>query len=186
MHDESVRLTRLLDEILDMSALGAGEGLRIERLDAREALRAAASACEGIAEAAGVAIELEPGREAWVEADRDRLVQVFVNLIANGLKHGQAPRPRLRLRGQVRDGTWVATVEDAGPGIAPEDAERIFEPFGRGEGAGARQGAGLGLAICRAILRRLGGDVVVVEPGRAGGRFRVSLPLAPNGGGVSA
>jgi signal transduction histidine kinase len=122
-------------------------------------------------------VTLPPGLPApW--ADADRIVQVLTNLIANAIKFSPAGGPieiavahaRRRLR---------FTVADRGPGIAPADRERIFEPFVQLDGGAtrARGGAGLGLAICRGLVEAHGGTIGV-EPGVAGGSvFWFELPV---------
>lgn len=108
-----------------------------------------------------VAADLPP---IW--ADHDRLEQVFVNLLENGVRHG-GPDGAVRVTAAaVSGGTSVEVlVSDDGPGIPPEVAERIFEPRVRGEGS---TGAGLGLAIVRGIAAAHGGRVeLVAGPSRA-------------------
>ncbi|MEC8572719.1 MAG: ATP-binding protein, partial [Pseudomonadota bacterium] len=110
-----------------------------------------------------------------LSTDLDRLSQVFINLIANAEKYCTAEQPQLRIVAQ-ESGDWLfIDFIDNGAGIPPEYRTTIFEKFSRvsPERAG---GAGLGLAICREIMQRLGGDVGYLA-GQEGGAFRVSLSL---------
>jgi signal transduction histidine kinase len=113
-----------------------------------------------------------------VLVDRDRIVQVLVNLLENAL----AVTPeggRISMEAVDEDGHVEVSVRDTGPGIPAEDQERIFERFWRGEQTSSRPGgSGLGLAIARGIVEGHGGWIrVVSEPGR-GATFRFTLPLA--------
>jgi Na+/proline symporter/signal transduction histidine kinase len=175
---EALRLTRLLDDLLDLSVLESGQvvlntsgGLLRDVID-----RAVAAA--GL-RAGGLRVRRNPAEEA-VElcTDLDRLCQVFINLIANAQKYCGADRPELRIEVRRIDGRTVVDFIDNGRGIAPEHQEVIFEKFSRLSDPGRAGGAGLGLAICREIMERLGGDIAYL-PGQGGAAFRVTLPRAP-------
>lgn len=172
---ESLRLTRLLDEIRDLSFLD--EALTAERrlVDAEAVLKSSAEialAPHGPGKAA-LTWDARAGH-AWIRADPDRLAQVFINLISNAIIHNDKPLAEVELRSAVVDGDYVVEVIDNGPGVAPEDRERIFESFFRRSKAGS---AGLGLAICRKIVTLIGGALEVGEA-ETGGRFIVRAPLA--------
>ena len=111
----------------------------------------------------------------------DRLAQVFINLISNAIKHNTGPAPRLEIRATVADGRLTVDVHDNGPGIAAADRERIFAKFSRtwASDRPATAGAGLGLAISRAILRRMNGTLDLLPDTGQGACFRVVLPLRP-------
>jgi signal transduction histidine kinase len=176
IHDEAVRLTRLLDDLLDLSVLENGQvvlntqtGLLSDLLDRAE--RAAGVNDSGLTVArdrAAEAVELT--------SDLDRLAQVFINLIANARKYCDGTPPVLSIRASVADGHVVVDFTDNGSGIPPEKQAVIFEKFSR-IGETKAGGAGLGLAICREIMARLGGSVSYL-PGQTGAAFRVSLPQA--------
>jgi signal transduction histidine kinase len=179
IHAESIRLTRLLDGILDLSVLeGADAPWALTATDPQLALDNAVGVCEGLAAAAGVRLLREDDAAGVrVLADGDRLSQVFINLIANAIKYNTDPRPQVRIASRVRDGRYEVQVEDNGPGIRPEERERLFAKFSRGWSPAqpATQGAGLGLAISWQIMRRLGGTLALVDNGSAGACFRVQL-----------
>ncbi|GAD57213.1 ATP-binding protein [Limimaricola cinnabarinus] len=174
--DEAGRLTRLLDDLLDLSVLEAGQGL----LDLRP------TSLGGVVDRAldaalplrdGLGLHRDPELDRLeVVTDPDRLAQVFINLIANARKYCDAPRPELRI-------VWNPAVHavdfiDNGSGIRPDQGRVIFEKFSRLSDAGKAGGAGLGLAICREIMTRLGGGIRYL-PGQGGGVFRVELPPSP-------
>ncbi|HBS49268.1 MAG TPA: sodium:solute symporter [Rhodobacteraceae bacterium] len=177
IHDEALRLTRLLDDLLDLSVLESGavslnmrEGSLADVLD-----RAVAVA------GAGFDAPLSVNRDRAVEAialhtDLDRLAQVFINLIANAQKYCDAEAPALDILARVRADRLEVDFIDNGSGVPADVQAIVFEKFFRvsAEKAG---GAGLGLAICREIMQRLGGDISYLAD-HGGGAFRVSLPLA--------
>ncbi len=169
---ESARMERLVGDLLDSSAIESGLlRLRPDWTDVRLVLEAARS-CVPHPDRVKVAVaaDLPP---IW--ADHDRLEQVFVNLLENGVRHG-GPDGAVRVTAAaVGGGTSVEVlVSDDGPGIPPEVAERIFEPRVRGEGS---TGAGLGLAIVRGIAAAHGGRVELVAGPESS--FRVTLPVEP-------
>ncbi|QJR14365.1 sodium:solute symporter family transporter [Usitatibacter palustris] len=181
IHEESVRLTRLLDSTLDLNLLERGE-LPIEctALDPERALQASIGACQGLAEKAGVAIETGPGVDGvTVSANADRLSQVFINLIANAVKYNTHDERRVRISSRVHEGNYEVLVEDNGPGIPPDERERIFSKFMRGSTHTQtdEKGAGLGLAISAQIMQRLGGELTLEPAQEVGATFRVSLPV---------
>ncbi|HUJ87039.1 MAG TPA: sensor histidine kinase [Burkholderiales bacterium] len=180
IHDEGVRLTRLLDSTLDLSLLEHGEAPwpRVA-IDPEVALERAVRSCQGLA---GTRVRLQSAARArgvTVEADEDRLCQVFINLISNAIKYNTSDAPQVTIRSAVRDGDYEVEVADNGPGIRADERERIFSKFVRGWAhtqTGA-SGAGLGLAISGQIMRRLGGTLALVPGAGPGACFRVTLPL---------
>ena len=176
IHDESIRMARLLDTILDLSVLeNDASDWELKPADPQAALATALAVCEGLAGAASVRHENQaPGERVW--ADADRLCQVFINLISNAIKYNTSAQPQVHIVSATRDGFYEVTVADNGPGIRVEQRERIFEKFSRGwtQTDAATQGAGLGLAISWHIMRRQGGALDLL-PSTAGACFRVRL-----------
>lgn len=180
IHDESIRLTRLLDQILELSQMETG---RVEwplsAVNIDKALGRAAAVSEGIASEAGVQLALSlnaPG--AVAEAEADRLVQVFVNLINNAIKYGATKGEAIEINSSFADGHYRMTIRDCGPGIPERDRERVFEKFVRGAQP-ETSGAGLGLPISREIIRQFSGDLVLLDgPEGAGAVFQVTLPAS--------
>jgi hypothetical protein len=180
IHQESLRLTKLLDEILDLSALERGErNWENLPINAEAALDRALTVCEALLRQRGMRVEQgERARPTTVEGDADRLCQVFINLISNAVKYNDADTPVLRISSSVRAGNYVVDVADNGPGIAKGERKLIFEKFSRGQQGTADQGgAGLGLAISRQIVTRMNGSLDLVQGQLPGACFRVRLSV---------
>ncbi|MGH6885812.1 MAG: ATP-binding protein, partial [Geminicoccales bacterium] len=175
--EESKRLTRLLDEILDVSRLEKGEqALNLKPLDPAQVLRDAVAAMSGFAYQRGVALEERlPAVLPLVHADADRLKQVFINLIHNAIKFSANSEPLVVVSAEVLDGRAVLKVGDNGPGIASGERSIIFQKFSRR--GGTAEGSGLGLAICRQIVEAHGGAIGVASAPVSGSVFEVGLPL---------
>ncbi len=177
IREESERLTRLLDEILDLSFLESGRvTFHIAPVRLSEVIDRAIGSTEGLLTSASVPVERAyAGGTQMVETDFDRLAQVIINLISNSVKYGQGAVPALSIRtGEDAAGAWI-DVADRGPGIAADKREEIFEKFARLGEANLAGSAGLGLAISREIMRNLGGDLKVL-PNDPGAVFRILLP----------
>lgn len=178
IHEESQRLTRLLDEILDVSVLESGRiSLRLERIEIGAALEHAIAATEPVRTGLGVELNVTGDTTLPVQADFDRLAQVFINVITNALKYGRGTPPVISVNIMTRHSRVEIDFSDNGPGIALADRERIFEKFSRLQEATLAGGAGLGLPISREIMRNLGGNLTLVEASK-GATFRVTLPRA--------
>ncbi|NIY73857.1 sodium:solute symporter [Marivivens donghaensis] len=176
IHAEAVRLTRLLDDLLDLSVLENGQvTLNMQRGTLRDLIDQAVSAT-GSGQA--MAIKRRPAEEnVPLYTDVDRLTQVFINLIANAQKYCDGEKPVLRIVTRQIGGSSVVDFIDNGSGIAKQNQQVIFEKFSRLTDARKAGGAGLGLAICREIMTRLGGEIAYL-PGQGGAAFRVVLPPA--------
>jgi len=177
IHEESLRLTRLLDDLLDLSVLENGQvTLHPAPVELHDLLERAV-ATTGQRGAAALAIRRDPSAERIVlTTDGDRLSQVFINLIANASKYCDADVPELAIRVRQRRGRLTVDFIDNGSGIPSRSQDIIFEKFARLSDPRSAGGAGLGLAICREIMTRLGGSIVYL-PGQGGAAFRVTLPL---------
>jgi Na+/proline symporter/nitrogen-specific signal transduction histidine kinase len=178
IHDESVRLTRLLDSTLDLGLLERGEApWPCATIDPERALDSSIRVCQGLAGARVALLSVRRVAGIAVEANEDRLCQVFVNLISNAIKYNTSPEPRVTITSGLRDGVYEVLIADNGPGIHPEERERIFAKFVRGwaHTQTAVSGAGLGLAISWQIMRRLGGSLALVPEHAPGACFRVTL-----------
>ncbi|MEL7465430.1 MAG: ATP-binding protein [Pseudomonadota bacterium] len=173
---ESERLTRLLDEIRDLSFLEDATPEPGEPIDAESVLRSSAEIAVAPHDADRVRLSWDDrAGAAMVLADPDRLAQVFINLISNAIIHSQRDVAEVTLRSEIRDAAYVVEISDNGVGVAPEDRERIFETFFRRSKAGS---AGLGLPICRKIVELIGGSISVGEAAEGGAKFTVVVPLA--------
>jgi len=108
-----------------------------------------------------------------VDADYSQLDQVLTNLLENAARYAPA-RSALRVSAERRDGMVAVAVEDQGPGVPPENRQRVFEPFWHAAGAST---SGVGLSICKAIVEAHGG-AIDVEPAPGGGaRFVFTIPV---------
>lgn len=180
IHQESLRLTRLLDEILDLSALERGERTwENVPIDAEAALERALTVCGALLSQRGMRVEFGGrARPTMVEGDSDRLCQVFINVISNAVKYNDAETPLLHVTSAVRAGSYVVEIADNGPGIAKAERKLIFEKFSRGQrGAADQSGAGLGLAISRQIVARMNGSLDLMAGPLPGACFRVRLAV---------
>lgn len=177
IHDEAIRLTRLLDDLLDLSVLENGQVTLNERSVMLDDILDRSVAATDRPEQP-LTITRDPPMEAVpLFTDGDRLAQVFINLITNAQKYCDAEAPELEIRVGLVNGTRVVDFIDNGPGVSADVQSVMFEKFARGTDHRAAGGAGLGLAICREVMKRLGGDVIYL-PDEAGTAFRVVLPEA--------
>ncbi len=178
IQDESVRLTRLLDEILDLSHLESGRGqLPLEPISLQDAIEKSLNATGALLEEAGIVVENTlPAAPIMVLGNFDRLAQVFINLISNTVKYGRGERPKLTIQATIFKGIATVTMADNGPGIAAGDRKKVFEKFTRLSEASLAGSAGLGLPISREIMRNLQGDLTL-QPSRTGAVFEVHIPL---------
>ncbi|MGA0542986.1 ATP-binding protein [Neotabrizicola sp. VNH66] len=178
IRDESVRLTRLLDDLLDLSVLESGKvQLTLGLVSLREVVDRALTASEQVKPEREVTLIRDPLAESiFLRTDADRLTQVLINLFSNARKYCDAAAPELRLTVRTRAGRVRIDVADNGSGIPKSAQAVIFEKFSRLPGESRAQGAGLGLAICREIVANLGGTLDYL-PGQKGAVFRIVLPL---------
>ncbi len=175
IHDEAIRLTRLLDDLLDLSVLENGQvSLNLQSGNLRDMLdRAVAAASPG---ESGLRLRRDKAAEnVELTTDTDRLVQVFINVIANARKYCDAEHPELRIKVKDLGDGLVIDFIDNGSGIPGESQSVIFEKFARVGDHARAGGAGLGLAICREVMAKLGGSIAYV-PGQGGAAFRLTLP----------
>lgn len=176
MHTETLRLTRLLDDLLDLSVLENGQvDLNLTNTRLGLILDQAVLATK---EATGLIIERDSEtEEVSLVTDGDRLAQVFINLIRNTQKYCVAEVPQLRITVRAKSDRVDIDFVDNGEGIPLRSQSLIFEKFSRLADQSRAGGAGLGLAICKEIMASLGGSIIYL-PGQGGAGFRVSLPQA--------
>ena len=186
IHEESERMGRMVDELLQLARIDSGQmQLREEWVDLAQLLNDIQRNLSWQAERESVELALDMKQTPPVWGDPDRLMQVFTNLVENGLVHMPAGG-RLHVRLRAPDEETVAVeVEDAGPGIPPDERERIFERFYQVERSRAREkgqgGVGLGLAIARELVAAHGGEIEVQSDVGQGSTFIVRLPIRPGG-----
>ena len=174
------RLGRLIDDMLDIARIDSGRlTLKRETCDlgsvTREVLKQLSERIEQDLPPVTVELPPQPVVGQW---DRYRCEQVLANLLTNAARYGEGKPVHIALRAEGACG--VVEVQDQGQGVAPEDAERIFERFERAESGGLVNGLGLGLFIVKQIVGLHKGTVHVDSPGLGcGSTFVVRLPLAP-------
>jgi signal transduction histidine kinase/Na+/proline symporter len=177
---QSQRLSRIINELLDLSRIEAGKmEWRTERLDLAQIVAEAAGIHQPLFDERGIALAVvPPSGLAMVLGDSDRLVQVLTNLFSNAAKFTPAGG-RVTVRTFVEDAHAVIEVEDTGIGIPADQQEVVFERFRQvGETLTAKpDGAGLGLPISREIAEHHRGTLTVRSVPGGGSCFRLALPL---------
>ncbi|SMY09576.1 sensor histidine kinase [Flavimaricola marinus] len=175
IQDESIRLTRLLDDLLDLTVLENGQVVLNQQEGSLADLLDRAVDTSGL-RSGGIKVIRRPADEAIaLSTDLDRLGQVFINLVSNAQKYCDAENPELRIVVRQTPQGPVVDFIDNGSGVPEASQEVIFEKFSRLEDHARAGGAGLGLAICREVMLRLGGEIFYL-PGQGGAAFRVVLP----------
>lgn len=173
---ESRRAGRLVDDLLALARIDAGLELHRERVDLLALAEAEVSRTRLLAPGFDIAAE---GTSARVSGDPQRLAQVLVNL-ADNARHATGPAGRVRLRVSSVGSDARIVVSDNGPGVPPDDRDRIFDRLVRLDEARDRRsgGSGLGLSIARGVVQAHGGELSYVEPDGPGAAFEVRIPLA--------
>ena len=177
INEESQRLTRLLDELLDIDRLESGViEMRLEDVDIDSAVERAVNAISGSTRDAGVTVITDRAdTELQVRANQDRLQQVLINLLSNAVKYNASPAPEIRVITNYSQDVVTVDVADNGGGVSHAEADSIFEKFSRGERADRAPGAGLGLPISRAFMRAMDGDLTVEFKADGSSFFRLVL-----------
>ncbi len=176
-------LTRLIDELLDVTRISRGKlTLQREPLDLRQLVRDGVNDHRGTAGNEGIVLEdALPEAPLWVDGDRTRLAQVLGNLLSNAVKFTEpGGRIDVAMHADAEAGTVRLTVRDTGAGIEPELAERLFQPFSQGDTGlvRGRGGLGLGLALSKALVALHEGKIELRSAGRGHGtEFIVTLPV---------
>jgi len=181
----SYRLKRLISDLLDMSAVVSGK-MRIEQnpVQLRDLLTEAIETLRPYALESNIQLDtpLLPETACWVvKGDRERLLQVFSNLLHNAIKFS-APGSRIRVFCETQEANGVIVISDEGEGIEPEFLPHVFERFRQADGSRTRLhgGLGVGLALVKSFVEAHGGTVEAASAGaRKGSKFTVRLPLQP-------
>ncbi|MBI2205470.1 MAG: DUF4118 domain-containing protein [Candidatus Rokubacteria bacterium] len=176
MQEETERLVRIVDDLLDLSRLEQGRPppLRRAAVDARAAMLAVAAFFERQRDRVRLVVEAPPELPA-VHADPDALDRILRNLVGNAIKY--APAAPITIAAHDVAGDVEFIVEDRGPGIPADALPRLFEPYFRvGDGTSGVRGTGLGLAIVRALVEAHGGRVRVESALEIGTRVRFTMP----------
>jgi heavy metal sensor kinase len=173
------RLIRVAEDLLLLSRSPAGSDLPRAPVELEPLLLEAAEVGARMAQGIGVTVRVDDLAPVTVTGDGLALRRALRNLVENAVKYTPAGG-KVELSLVREDGRAALSVQDTGIGIAPADAERIFEPFVRLDAARSRDtgGTGLGLAITRSIVTAHGGTLTVDSRPGAGSRFTIRLPLA--------
>jgi signal transduction histidine kinase len=174
-----IRLRSLIEEILDFSRLEAGVGkFNFVETDFNAIIENATNDLSLKAKEKNIRIEkqLPPGA-ALVSGDVAKLTQACVNLLDNALKFSPEGRT-LRVAINAENGQWHASIQDEGPGIAPQDLEKLFQRFSQADGSISRpyNGVGLGLVIVKKIIDAHGGEVWLESGKGSGTTAHIRLP----------
>lgn len=175
-------LLELINEVLEISRIEAGRlELSLEPVQVMEVLREAADFVRPLAEERGIHLTLSGAENAelYVKADRQRLKQVLLNLVANAVKYNRE-RGTVHLQSQMQSHDCIRiAVVDSGVGIAEENRDRLFVPFERlGAEQSAVQGTGLGLALTKSFAEAMGGHLGFESKLGEGSTFWIDLPRA--------
>jgi heavy metal sensor kinase len=171
------RMRKLIESLLALARLDGGqEALNRRRFDLAEVVADSVTLLRPLAEEQRIKIFTELAR-VEINGDAERLGQVVTNLLANAIQYNQ-PDGEVRLRLKSENGLAVLSVVDTGPGISAADKARVFERFYRADSSrtGAAN-AGLGLAICQAIVTAHAGTIEVTSEQKIGTTFTVRLPV---------
>lgn len=171
-------MSLMVDDMLVLARLGQGRPLEHAPVDLQAIARDAVADAHAVAPKR--AITLDAPAPVIVDGDDTRLRQAIGNLMRNAIVH-TPPETPVEVALTTRDGMASMSVIDHGPGLKPEDASRVFEPFFRADPSRSRDsgGAGLGLAIVAAVVDAHGGGVKVSETQGGGTTFEVVLPARP-------
>jgi heavy metal sensor kinase len=175
---EVEHMARMVDQLLMLARADAG-ALQPARtnLDVADFLHETAARWRPMADRRNVKLDVDAPDSGSVSADPDLLRRVMDNLLDNATRHSPAGTA-VRLTGVPAPGGWTIEVRDQGPGIPAAARDALFERFARAEDARARDGggAGLGLALSRAIAESHGGSLQLADPNGRGATFRLFLP----------
>ncbi|MGH8552123.1 MAG: ATP-binding protein, partial [Methylococcales bacterium] len=174
--DESLRMTNLVNNILDMARLDSGM-VRLNRqwVPLDEIIGSVLTRLDKILEGRPVHVKL-PGGSALVHVDSVMIEQVLVNLLENAVRY-TPPRSPIEIAAEIGAFTVSISVADKGPGIPKGQENLLFEKFHRIQGERAQSGVGLGLTICRAIVEAHGGHIYAKNRASRGALFSFTLPF---------
>ncbi len=176
IYDSGLSLSRLVGNLLHATRLDAGAiPLNRRKVSLDEILESAIHKLEAVL--AGKAFNIDiPKDFPLIPVDDVLFEQVFINLLDNAAKYAPADSP-LDISASVEGGQCLIQIADRGPGLDPQEAEQIFDKFYRGSQAKQKVGTGLGLTICRAIVKAHGGKIWVENREGGGSVFKILIPL---------
>jgi signal transduction histidine kinase len=171
-------LSRLVDEILDVSRIESGQGISVHRkpCDVNELVRRTVSDAETISSRHSFQLDL-PEATVQIRADEEKIVQVMENILSNAIKFYPAGGT-VTVRGERTENCYQVTVTDHGIGMTPDQASRVFDKFYRADSSDtAVEGTGLGMSIVKAIIEAHDGRVWVESAAGIGTTVCFTLPL---------
>jgi len=168
------RMQELIQDLLSYSRVGASTDA-MRQTSCEDALARAVKNLQATIEASKAIVDHDP--LPAINTDGTRLVQVFQNLIGNAIKYRGAELPQIHISAREAGREWIFSVRDNGMGIEPQYFDRIFVIFQRLHGQKEYQGTGIGLAMCKKILDRLGGRIWVESQVSKGSTFYFALPV---------
>jgi CheY-like chemotaxis protein len=173
-------LLGLIDEVLDVSRIATGRlSLSSEPVSVTDALTEAADLIRPLAVERGIRLRIDDANGLHVQADHQRLKQVLLNLLSNGVKYNREGGDILVTWEHVTPDRLAIRVADTGIGIASEAMARLFDPFDRlGAEMSGVEGTGLGLALSKGLIEAMGGTVKAESEAGAGSAFTIELNLA--------
>jgi two-component system sensor histidine kinase KdpD len=179
--DQSARMNRMIENLLDLSKLQAGVvAPHADWLDPRELVEASADELQRN-QPDGRLLELRFAPDLpLVRGDASQLQRVIVNLLENARKFSPPDAP-VQVEVSATPRIVRIAVQDSGPGVPEEEAERIFEPFYRSPSQREAPGSGLGLAIARGLAEANGCRLAVARPAEGGSRFTLEVPVPAAG-----
>jgi signal transduction histidine kinase len=177
IRESTEEISRIIDSLLLLAEID-GQGFELDRqtLDLDERILRTADVYAPLFEERGIRLAAS-SQAGTVHGDGTLVDRVLVNLLDNALRYADA-KGTVEISALRSDGGVVVRVDDSGPGIAPEDRDRVFDRFSRLDQARKGEGSGLGLALARAIARVHGGDLVVGDSPLGGARFVWEIPHA--------
>ena len=178
IYEESIRLTRLLDEILEINNLEHGQmEIRSETFNPVISIDRAIDTCSGVAHQRGVDITSSAQDSSTVVGDASRFHQVMINLLTNAINYNNSASPRVDVSSKASHSNYEVFVRDNGPGIIDRDS--VFKKFMRGPNTSSMyQGSGLGLSISLQLMGKMNGNLQLLEEKSQGACFKLTIPLA--------
>ena len=173
------RMQGLIQDLLAYSRAGSNgagsNGKELREISSEDALKVALTNLRAAVEQSGALVTHDS--LPVIKTDETQLTQIFQNLVGNAIKYRRAESPQVHISASKNAGNeWIFSVRDNGLGIAPQYFDRIFILFQRLHGRDEFEGTGIGLAICKKLLERLGGRIWVESQPEKGSTFYVALP----------
>jgi light-regulated signal transduction histidine kinase (bacteriophytochrome) len=170
-------LSNLIESLLSYGRVGGGK-LRVAQCDCDAVLDSVLQKLNSLIEVSGAEVTNDP--LPTIAADAALIGELFQNLIENGIKYRSQESPRIHISVERNSDRWRFSIRDNGIGISAPDFERIFQPFQQVGRVDSRHGIGLGLATCKRIVERHGGDLEVESTVDFGTTFTFTIPVRTN------